>query len=141
MKLFPSMRSARARLTLWNVLVLALLLLALGITLRVRVEQNSLASIDENITSRARGSQWFWGRYFAGMRSGRIPLPRWGRGMQPPPERPPSQWQARMEELVFDLEGKRFFSSNKDPLLDPATFRRAAMGEQAYSIVKIEGMR
>lgn len=153
MRLFPFLQTIRARLTLWNMLVLALVLIVLGAVLRVTVEFNLMASIDENITSRAEGSQRFWGRWFANetVNRGRFAAAaprnnlRTGRmgGFRPMPaiSRMPSQWQARMQEVPFDLKGNRLFSPNKEAPFDQLGFDRAVRGNKVFSIIKLDDVR
>ena len=150
MKALPFLKTVRARLTFWNVLVLAFVLLILGSVLRVTVEHNLMASIDENISSRAKGSQWFWGMFFTNGPGARMA----GRSSNTPPGRrrggpppmfaapiSPSRWQARMEEKSLDVNGKRFFSNAKDRPLDHMSFVKALFGEKNYTIVTIDGVR
>src|SRR5579872_4282251 len=60
MKLFSLLRTVRARLTLLNMTVLALVLIILGVILRLTVERNLMASVDGEIAQRARFHQHFW---------------------------------------------------------------------------------
>src|SRR5207247_2147741 len=62
MNAIPFLQSARARLTLWNVLVLAFALMALGCALRVSLARNLMASIDSDLAGRARRHTDFWAR-------------------------------------------------------------------------------
>jgi heavy metal sensor kinase len=98
MKLLRMVRTVRARLTLWNVAVLALVLLILGGVLRVTVERNLIASVDRDITERARWHQSFWSHAPPEDGPGllvwpRFPGPGTGRGPGPGPFRGPGPGQ------------------------------------------------
>ncbi len=60
MRMLPYPRTVRARLTLWNVLVLGCVLLALGGILRTIVARNLLASVDADLIARAAHHVGFW---------------------------------------------------------------------------------
>ena len=155
MKEFAFLQTVRARLTLWNVLTLALVLLVLGGLLRVSVERNLMDSIDKDLSGRARRSQEFW-NYLAQKRSdGGWPEPpdtrhdkSEGRNndkkMPPPPHPPedmgaPSQWHAPVVEKIYDAQGKRLFGPKTEPPLDTSTLADAAGGREHYSTVRISG--
>lgn len=154
MKIRSSLQTVRTRLTLWNVLVLALVLAALGGVLRVSVAHNLMASVDSDLSRQGKHMQQFlevMSRQWPDIRQGKGgPKPAAPRGAQKgkppfpyPPEESgsPSQWRTPIVEKLFDAQGKRLFGPENEKPLDPRALAFAAVGQETYSIVRIENQR
>lgn len=147
MTLLPSLRSVRVRLTLWNVAVVALTLVVLGGAVRLSARHNLMASVDADITARARRHQAFWAHV-------RPEWPRpWERRVPPGPpigSRPPaagrpgganipqSEWQARVVERLFNVEGQQVFPWGDGARLDPSAFAQAVGGTESYTTCMVD---
>ena len=60
MRALPYPRTVRARLTLWNVFVLALVLVTLAVALRTIVTRNLMASVEADLKARSvRHTDWW----------------------------------------------------------------------------------
>lgn len=149
---FAFLRTMRARLTLWNMGVLALTLLALGGVLRVIIERNLTTSVHVELAERVRRHQRYWAnppsdspppweakgagtsrpgtseRSEPGSFFRRAPL-REG-GFSP-------QWQARVVEVVSDLQGNPILRRGGSSLLNQEDFSRAAKGQEVASTVRV----
>jgi two-component system OmpR family sensor kinase len=161
MKRFPFLRTVSARLTLLNVLVLALVLLTLGGILRAAVTLNLMKSIDSDLARRTVHHKDFWAMV-PGASHAKPPVPppgpRWPgeppggprRGAQTAMNRlretsaafssegsgTASQWRTPVIERVFDLNGKQSWPhwGGEDPW-DRVAFAHAAGGQETYSTV------
>jgi two-component system OmpR family sensor kinase len=145
--------SVRARLTLGNVGVLALVLLILGASLRYSAEANLTAAVDRLLIGRAHRMTEGLGRRrqrgaFAPrfMRPGPMeefplyptrPGPMgWGPGEGPPPARLGRPSSAR----VLDPQRRSLISGIFEPPWDPDAFTRSIRGEESFSTVSLEGV-
>ena len=106
-RLVSFLSSVRLRLTLWNVLVLALVLIASGVLLRQLVEQSLVDGVDEELARHTRLSREHW---------------------------PPSQdWGKRRDRnrtdvlhpRILNLQGIDYFGHEKEVLLAPGLFKQA----------------
>lgn len=151
MRVFPFLRTIRARLTLWNVLALALTLLALGGVLRLSVERSLIVAIDGDLAVRARRHQDFWARGFPEMREhGRRREPNWDR-MRPMPfmppsgkpasvgdaPRPPDESASRWRTRILDVKGVPLFPPETAPL-DRVALTQAARAGSVYTTIPFE---
>ena len=155
MKRFSSFQTARTRLTLWNVLVMALALAALGGVLRVSVAHNLMASVDSDLSRQGKHTQQFleaaarqWPDIQQGKGGPPKPIAPKGaeKGKPPFPRLPedsgsPSQWRTPIVEKLFDAQGKRLFGPEAEKPLDPRALALAAGGQETYSLIRIEGQR
>src|SRR5450432_1388238 len=148
MNVFPFLRTVRAQMTSWNVLVLTVVLLTFGGVLRVSLEHNLVASVDRDIRSQAKRAQSFWGHWsehsaeWTPQPSSPPPGRLGQRGSGPPSPFPsqtnfrtPSQWHSKVVEKHFDLQGRRILSSAQEPPLDISTIGIAGQGQERYSTV------
>lgn len=127
------MRSVRSRLLVLNVLVLTLTLGALGAVLRVWATESLIASVDRDLTERARRAVWFANRFAD--KAPRTPTQFSGHSDLGPP----SRWTARVIDKIYGLDGKRMYGAAGDPLLDAAGFSAGKRGESSVSTQHIEG--
>ena len=153
----PFIRTVRARLMLWNMLVLALVLVALGTVLRVGVAGSFMASVDHDLAGRSAKHTFFWANVPEASHEPRKPLP-----YRPPDKRsdlpsstpqalpptsqnsarlpagpqplPPPRWGVLVAEGVFDLKGVQSWPNcGRQMLWDREAFKIAARGQRTYS--------
>ncbi|MGC4043195.1 MAG: hypothetical protein QM758_05280 [Armatimonas sp.] len=141
-KLAP--RSLRTRLTLWNMVILALILLALALVLRLIVARSLQDSIDSDLRARAKGAQQYAARLAQKAKEA-------GQEFAPKKEKPtpsvadrqqtsaPSQWQTRFVEWWFEPDGKRLLGPPEETPLDPVALQSAARGEECLTTVSLSG--
>lgn len=127
----PQLHSVRARLTLWNVGVVALVLIVLGVALRLSVAASLSAALDREIVGRTR--------FFR-----RLPTPE-EISRRPPdhdaPRRPgPSSGEDSLfRPHVLSLTGRPYFPGSKDTPIDPAAFGQAASGQRVWLTRDVNG--
>ena len=149
MRTLPYPRTVRARLTLWNVFVLALVLVVLAVVLRTIVARNLMASVETDLRARSfRHTDWWANVPSASHR----PLEPHMTGLQerkpqtaareelrgPPPEPmgPKTQWRMPVAERVFDLQGMQSFPQyGGEPPWDHRAFAKAVQGQGSYTTV------
>jgi heavy metal sensor kinase len=152
MRLLPSLRTVRARLTLWNVGVLAIVLLVLGGSLRLSAERNMLASVDREIAGRARRHQNFWAH---APERGYTPWerPSWWSDMVKSMRNntsagnagrrfteetsPASRWQVRVQERLYNMKGEQVFPLGEDLPWDRDSCIYAGRGHTVYMTLRI----
>ncbi|HZO87343.1 MAG TPA: ATP-binding protein [Chthonomonadaceae bacterium] len=149
MKQWRFLTSVRARLTLWNVGVLALALLVAGGMLRLSLARNLTASVNQELAAEARFHQVVWARGLAGpWRGSGPPWERRPMGLTlpgvpapPPPRHPPAGPgpPSRRMTRVFDRNGRSLFPSGEGAPWDRRAFALAAQGQELYSTVRVEG--
>ena len=144
MRRFSFLQTVSARLTLLNVVVLALVLLFLGGILRAVVSVNLIASIDRDLENRARRHQDFWAHLPARPATG---TPKDGKASvnreKPPPVPSASQvspkvsrWRTPVLERVFDLNGRQIWPPDEpEHPWDCAAFVLATGGNEKLSTV------
>lgn len=126
----PHLHSVRARLTLWNVGVVALVLIVLGIALRLSVAASLAAALDREIVSRIRAR--------------RLPTPE--EVSRRPPDHDPSKRpgpppgeDSPFHQRVLSLTGQPYFPGDHDAPIDLAAFGRAAGGQRAWVTRDVDG--
>ena len=146
-------QTLRARLTLWNTLLLALVFALLGGALRAIAARNLLATVDADLRQRSLRHIFYWAN-----------LP-WASHTPPklmdkkpadkaleeakkaaasaaglPAETgPDSAWREPARERVFDLNGRQSFPDyGGESPWDRAAFLRSLRGESVFRIVRVE---
>ncbi len=164
MRAFPFLRTMRARLTLWNVFVLALMLLTLGGILRAVVTHNLMAAIDSDLAHRALRHKEFWANVPQASHehwppekrpSGKLPEGP-SVGAQSVRQRPrttlvaassieigtASRWRAPVIERVFDGNAKQSWPPyEQEAPWSLEAFAHAAQGQETYSTILEGGER
>ena len=164
--LLPRNLTVRARITVWNVAVMAFVLAILGIALRVTVRAYLITSIDREVTGRYERGRDFWqredhapftrdgrrrggrgeregGERNGGERANRPPNPAEPReeagrgGGATTPAPSPSPPQARFRLLALD--GEPYFYGSEQRVLDRVGFERAVRGEVFANTVEVDG--
>lgn len=150
-----NLSSVRARLTLWNVGVLALVLLSLGFVLRYAVQRNLLAAVDRDLLARSRPLIIRWvtdqpaanGGHAATFvrREERIVIKRLGTREGAPLPLPPDLAFAAagrdpLPPRLLTLEKKDVLTRAPNAAWDTRAFDQAARGgDTVYSIVSVDG--
>jgi signal transduction histidine kinase len=152
-----SLSSVRARLTLWNVGVLALVLLLLGLVLRYAVQRNLLAAVDRDLVARSRPLLVRWVAGLPGAQSGepaatglrreeRIIINRRGRAVDRKPfSLPldpafPAAGRDPLPPRLLTLERRDVLTRAPAAAWDARAFDAAARGgETVYSTVVVDG--
>ena len=114
MKLGPFLSSVRLRLTLWNVLVLALVLIVSGVLLRQLVQKSLIDGVDEELSHNNRRIAEHW----------------------PPKDRTHRWDHPRTDVLhtrILNLEGTDYFNHANEVLLGPGSFRIAVHSSESVS--------
>lgn len=164
MRVFPFLRTMRARLTLWNVFVLALMLLTLGSILHTVVTHNLMAAIDSDLAHRALHHKKFWANVPQASHehwppekhpAGKLPEGP-PAGAQPVRQRAPttlaapssietgtaSRWRTPVIERVFDVNAKQSWPPyEQEAPWSLELFAHAAQGQETYSTILEEGER
>lgn len=147
--LYP--RSVRARLTLWNMLVLALVLVAFAAVVRTIAGRNLLASVDVDLRQRSARHLDFWANVPWASHETHAPdrikndpqlaqRRRFG-GLAPENVTPAGRWRSPVAERVFDLKGMQSFPTYRgEPPWDPAAFRLAARGQGGFTMTLSGGV-
>jgi len=150
-KLPFSPRTVRARLTLWNVLVLTLVLVTLAGVLRTIAGRNLLAAVDEDLHRRSARHLDFWANISWASHETHNPatrgngpqssmVRRFG-GLSPENVGPAGQWRTPVAERVFDLKGMQSYPTYQgEPPWDRAAFTRATVGRAGYTVVRTAGV-
>lgn len=128
--MFPFLKTVRARLTLWNVLVMALVFLTLGTILRLSVARSLLASTDSTLRSHAVRHRDWWGHTTALIRPAVVR----------PASYPLSRWRAPVEEQVFELPDRRpRIPIDRTTPWDLTAFTAALQGETRFTFAREDG--
>ncbi len=140
-----SLRSVRAKLTLWNVGILALTLIVLGFAFRLRMEYTGLAEVDRTLAGAAHSMREM---------ESRRPPPREANSPSeahdPPDQRGEPRFGPRhrpggplsaFQPRFLDLKGETLFGPpderrQKLPPWDPAGFAQAARGREVSSTIR-----
>jgi len=146
------LQTMRARLTLLNVALLALVLLFLSGVLRAADSANQIAAIDSDLTRRASFHKWFWAnvpeknhapilkvdeKRPSGARKappkGALPAPRQAATTQQA-STPPSLWRTPVIERTFELTGRQNWPPETPaPPWDRPAFQQAVAGREIFS--------
>ena len=158
MKRFPwRFRSVRARLTLWNVAVLALVLLALGAVLRLSLHARLLALVDRDLTNRAEFTARRWthphpddfGPHHGPQGGGfRFSFGPQGHPPEDDPDRPPRGPGRRPDEdappgapRVFDAQGRLLMPAGTDAPWDAAALAQTARDRrERFTTITVGGV-
>jgi hypothetical protein len=136
--------SVRVRLTLWNVVVLALILAGSGVALCYYVRADLAASVDAQL---ARSGQEFAARTLRFERN----FPRFspdrpeaeGRPVPPPGPRSPAARVAADTDFrrprQFTAEGKPADPGGEDRPWDLDALARATSGQESFATIQVEG--
>ena len=149
MKGLLSASSARARLTLWNLLVLAFVLLAVGTVLRVAVARSFMDSVDKDLVGRSQRHINWWrsvpdashnwsNRDLKSNHAEPSPPTRSGQRPQtkltPPAPLPMSRWGIVTAERVFDLNGRESFPGHgREAPWDWKAHQHAVKGQASFT--------
>jgi two-component system OmpR family sensor kinase len=157
MRLFR-LHTAKARLTLWNVSVLAMVLLALGSIVRLSVQRNLTASVDRDLANRVHRLERVWGRRREARREedDRREAPT-GRPLSPASasssrSAPPSEGEAASEKRrsegdgsssrwrprMLDMQGRPMSPGGEAPW-DRRAFGSAVRGHEVFATVNAAG--
>ena len=135
----------RARLTFWNVGILAFALLLFGAALRGIIGANLNAAVDRDLLRQAQTHQMMTARWFGSHGGSPGPPPGGGpppnaMGQAPPGGGPPPEFTpaGMLPTRLLNLRELRLMPWSVNMAWDPDTFPKSAHGQDVYSTILVK---